>query len=143
MDAHRSRDARLALVIAMGGALGAAARWSIGNAWPAGENRFPFSTFAINATGCLGIGVLMVLIDQVIRGRVYLRPFVGVGVLGGFTTFSTFAVETTRLVGDKPRLALLYYVTTPALAVVAVAIGAAVTTGALALRARHQIRSPI
>jgi CrcB protein len=137
---HLPRDVRIGLVIAVGGALGALARWSIGEAWPTSAGRFPWPTFAINVTGCLAIGAFMVLADKVIRGRVYLRPFVGVGILGGFTTFSTFAVETTRLVGDEPRLALLYGVATPTLAIVAVALGAALTTGTLALKAGHPIR---
>src|SRR3981189_2575723 len=48
---------------------------------------FGWATFAINVSGCLLIGVLMVLVTQVWTGRPLLRPFLGIGVLGGFPTF--------------------------------------------------------
>ncbi|WP_261988702.1 fluoride efflux transporter FluC, partial [Streptomyces sp. wa22] len=56
---------------------------------------FPWAVFAVNVTGCALIGVLMVLLAE--RGTVthpLVRPFLGVGVLGGFTTFSTYAASS-------------------------------------------------
>jgi CrcB protein len=135
---RRSLDAgqaRLAAVIALGGATGAVARWAIGDAWPVRTGAFPWSTLAINVGGCLAIGVLMVLMEEVLAGRVYVRPLLGVGFLGGFTTFSTFAVETHNLLGEHPILALTYYLGTPAAAVLAAIVGAALTTAALKARA--------
>lgn len=137
---HLPRDVRIGLVIAVGGAVGALARWSIGESWPTDPGAFPAATFAINVVGCAAIGVLMVVVEQALRGRVYVRPLIGVGFLGGFTTFSTFAVETRALLDEHPLLAVLYYLGTPICAVVAVAVGASLTTDALAVAARRTSR---
>ncbi|HEX7589778.1 MAG TPA: CrcB family protein [Demequinaceae bacterium] len=125
---------RLAAVIAAGGAAGALLRWGIGREWPVLPGQFPWSTLWINVTGCLAIGVLMALIEEVLAGRVYVRPLLGVGLLGGFTTFSTFAVETRALLGAHPALALVYYLGTPAAAVLATIVGAVLVTSALKAR---------
>lgn len=86
-------------VIALGGALGALARWGIQSAWPAADgNGFPYPTLIANTVGGLLIGVLMVLVGDLWAGRRLVRPFLGVGVLGGFTTFSTYVVEIHQLV---------------------------------------------
>ena len=96
-------------VISAGGVLGATARYGLGVAFPAIPGRFPWATFGVNATGCLLIGVLMVLITEVWAGRRLVRPFLGVGVLGGFTTFSTYVVDAQRLVeAGAARTALVY-----------------------------------
>jgi CrcB protein len=139
-DPHASRtrfarDLRLGAVIAAGGAVGALVRWALGEAYPATPGAFPASTFAINVVGCALIGALMVVIEEALRGRVYVRPFLGVGFLGGFTTFSTFAVETHDLIDEHVALAALYFLATPAAAILAVIVGAAAASSALRLRA--------
>ena len=85
------------LVIGAGGALGAVARWAIGTGAPTPPGHVPWATFAINVTGSAALGVLMVFVVDVWPPRRYVRPFVGVGVLGGYTTFSTFALEARGL----------------------------------------------
>ena len=80
-------------VIALGGGLGALARFGLATWLPVHEGRFPWATFITNVSGCLLIGVLMVLITEVWAAHRLVRPFVGVGFLGGYTTFSTYAVE--------------------------------------------------
>jgi CrcB protein len=80
-------------VIALGGGLGALARYGLAQLWPTPPGGFPLATFATNVAGCLLIGVLMVLVTEVWSAHRLVRPFLGVGVLGGFTTFSTYAVE--------------------------------------------------
>ena len=87
-------------VIAAGGMLGAGARHAASLAWPAPPGSFPWTTLGVNVAGCLLIGALMVLVVEVGGAHPLLRPFAGVGVLGGFTTFSTYAVETTELLRD-------------------------------------------
>ena len=118
---RRRGDAPVLAVIAVGGAAGASARYLIGQAWPTPAGALPFSTLAINILGCALIGVLMVLITDVRSSRPLLRPFLGTGVLGGFTTFSTYAVDIQRLVaGAHPATALLYLTITPVGALLAV-----------------------
>lgn len=104
----RPREWDLLAVIALGGIAGAEARYGLAR-WvthPAGT--MPWSTVVINTIGSFLLGLLMAWIDA--RGAHRLvRPFVGVGVLGGFTTFSTFAVDTDALLHDhRPGVALGY-----------------------------------
>jgi fluoride exporter len=61
----------------------------LGGALPDASQGFPFDTSVVNVSGCLLIGVLMVSIVEVRRPHRLVRPFLGVGLLGGYTTFST------------------------------------------------------
>ncbi|GAA4850157.1 hypothetical protein GCM10023201_48160 [Actinomycetospora corticicola] len=92
----RGQGAAVAAV-ALGGALGALARWGLGLAFPAPHGAFPTTTLLINVVGCLLMGVLVVHVAEVRTAHPIVRPFLGVGVLGGFTTFSTFAVDAQTL----------------------------------------------
>jgi fluoride exporter len=126
-------------VIAAGGMLGAGARHAASQAWTAPSGSFPWATLGVNVAGCLLIGVLMVLVVEVGGAHPLLRPFAGVGVLGGFTTFSTYAVETTELLRDGQHvLALAYWGGTLALALVAVTLGAASARGVATTRMRRR-----
>ncbi|MDO5697853.1 MAG: CrcB family protein [Dermatophilus congolensis] len=119
--------------VSAGGAVGAGARWSLGQAWPVHADAFPWSTLAINVAGCFAIGVLMVVVTRRSTHLPYLRPFLGVGVLGGFTTFSTFALEAFELTAAGLHVtAAAYLLLTPALAVGAALLGTRVTSAALA-----------
>jgi fluoride exporter len=114
--------------VSLGGVVGALGRYTLGTSWPHHAGRFPWPTFVINVSGCLLIGVVMVLVTQVWSAHRLLRPFLGVGVLGGYTTFSTYAVDGQRLVAaGAPGTALLYLAATPAAALAAVYIGVALT----------------
>ncbi len=84
--------------------------------------------FWVNVSGCLLIGVLMVLIAEPRRAHRLLRPFLGVGVLGGYTTFSTYTVDIQRAVEHgAPRVGLAYLALTLAAALAAVLAGARLT----------------
>ncbi len=115
-------------VVAAGGALGAAARYGASLIWPPPTGAFPWTTFWVNVVGCAVIGVFMVVITDVRAAHRLVRPFFGTGVLGGFTTFSTYAVDIQKLV-DETRFwtALLYLFATlvAALAAVWLAVTAA------------------
>ena len=93
------RPEPLAVVaVAVGGVAGAEARYGVGLALPHHGTGFPWSTVLVNASGCLLIGALMVLLLEITSPHRLARPFLGVGVLGGYTTFSTFAVDADRLI---------------------------------------------
>lgn len=91
-------------VVALGGSIGAAARYGASLLWPTVSGAFPWTTFTVNVVGCAVIGVFMVVISDVWAAHRLVRPFFGTGVLGGFTTFSTYAVDIQRLV-DTGRAA--------------------------------------
>lgn len=87
-------------VVAVGGALGALARHGVGVAVPQAPGAFPWATFVVNVTGCLLIGALVVALTEWRPAHPLVRPFLGTGVLGGYTTFSTYSVDVLRLVGS-------------------------------------------
>ena len=114
--------------ISTGGILGALGRYGLGRALPTQPGGFPWATFGINVSGCLLIGVLIVLVTEVWAGHPLVRPFLGVGVLGGYTTFSTYIVDIQRLVGvGAARTALAYLAGTLVAALLAVQVGAGLT----------------
>jgi CrcB protein len=113
-------------VVSAGGVLGALARYGLTVAVPPRPAGFPWATFAVNVTGCLAIGALVVLVTEALPAHRLVRPFLGTGVLGGYTTFSTAMVDTVRLVDrGAPVTALLYLFGTLFAALLAVAVGAA------------------
>lgn len=129
-DAGQRRELRrshygVLLVIALGGALGALARFGAAQAWPTATGSFPFTTLTVNAAGALVIGVFLVAVTEIFSTHRLLRPFFGTGVLGGFTTFSTYCVDIERLVdGGRAGIALTYLAATAAAALAAVTVGA-------------------
>ncbi|MEU0314062.1 CrcB family protein [Nocardioides sp. NPDC006273] len=94
--------------IAAGGALGSLARWGLTTVLPHGGQSWPWATFLANVSGCLLLGVLMAFVLGPWSQTRYLRPFLGVGVLGGYTTFSAYELEAYVLDGHAPALAMLY-----------------------------------
>jgi CrcB protein len=96
------------LAAALGGVLGALARWGVGLALPA--TGWPWATLAVNLSGCLLIGVLLAVLLARFPKHPWLRPLLAVGVLGGYTTYSTFAVDVVRLVDGGAVASALGYV---------------------------------
>ncbi len=110
------------LAISIGGGIGALARWCLSELVP--NNSFPWATFLANVTGSFLIGVLLVLVTYRFAEQKYLRPFLGVGFLGGFTTFSTYSEQTVSLLNDGAfGLAFAYVFGTLATALIAVLLG--------------------
>jgi CrcB protein len=115
-------------LVAVGGVVGALGRYGLVRAFPVGAGTFPTTTFVINVGGAF---VLTVLLEWLVRRGTpehWLRLLVGVGVLGAFTTFSTFATELALLWRDDERVtAVAYAVASVAAGVLVVVLGLAVT----------------
>ncbi len=90
------------LVVSLGGGAGASARLAADHLGPE-----VWATVAVNLAGCALIGVLVVLTTEVWRTHPLVRPFLGTGVLGGFTTFSTYTLDAHGLwvAGDRAAAA--------------------------------------
>ncbi|HTU75203.1 MAG TPA: CrcB family protein [Trebonia sp.] len=113
-------DVRLLAAVSCGGVLGALARYGVQTAYPHSDAQFGWATFAINVSGCLLIGIIAVLIAGAPGTHRLVRPFLVTGVLGGYTTFSTYIVDIQHaLLAGAPRTALLYGAATVAAAIVA------------------------
>ena len=87
------------LLAALGGVLGALARWALAEALPS-PGGWPWATLLVNVTGCLLLGALLARLALRSPAPPWVQPFLGAGVLGGYTTYSTFAVEVVDLVDD-------------------------------------------
>jgi fluoride exporter len=115
-------------VVALGGALGASARYGASLLWTVRPGAFPWTTLAVNAVGCAVIGVFMVVITEVWAAHRLVRPFFGTGVLGGFTTFSTYTVDIQKLVdGGHAPTGLAYLAGTVLAALASVWLAATLT----------------
>lgn len=123
------------LCVALGGAIGALLRYQLGRSmtgWlgaPA-MGVFPWATLAVNAIGCLAMGLLAGLLMRGVGGGFTepLRLIVGIGLLGGFTTFSAFSLETWLLIErGQLTIALLYVVLSVSLSISALVFGLTAT----------------
>jgi fluoride exporter len=122
------------VAVGSGGALGAVARYELTLAAPVSRAAFPWTTWGINLTGSFVLGVIATLVLERWPPTRYVRPFVGIGICGGYTTWSTFMTETVLLArGHRPGLAAAY-------------IAASVTGGLAAayagIRAARRARRP-
>ncbi|MFI5685258.1 fluoride efflux transporter CrcB [Streptomyces sp. NPDC051636] len=128
-------QAPVVAVVSLGGALGATARYALSLAWPTQPGGFPWATFWTNVTGCAVIGVFMVVITEAGAAHRLVRPFFGTGVLGGYTTFSTYAVDIQQLLdAGHPRTGLVYLAATLIAALAAVWLAATATRRVLKWR---------
>lgn len=111
-------------VVALGGVLGSLARAGVAvlasgvGAWPGAV-----ATLVVNLVGAFAIG-LVGSRTSTASGAWWIRPFAITGVLGGFTTFSAYALETAGILEADPTLALVYLTATVVLGVLGVALGA-------------------
>lgn len=111
---------RVLAVISVGGVIGALARYGIIVAFPEPGAAFVWPVFWINVVGCLLIGIVIVLATEIKKVPRLVRPFLATGVLGGFTTFSTYITGMQHeLAAGAPRTALLYGAATAVVALAA------------------------
>jgi CrcB protein len=89
-------------IIAVGGALGAPARYEVSRLIHVANDSFPWATFVTNLSGAFVLGLFLTFTLERLASTRYrlLRPFFAIGFLGAFTTFSTMAVETVTLEKD-------------------------------------------
>jgi fluoride exporter len=96
-------------VVSAGGALGSLARWWLAQLLPHDPGHVAWSTFVTNLSGALLLGLLMAFMLDRLSATRWVRPFLGVGVLGGYTTFSTYMLDTRALLAaGRPASALAY-----------------------------------
>jgi CrcB protein len=117
-------DPALLVSVAVGGVVGSLGRYAVGAALPHEPGAFPWATLVVNVTGAFAMGLLVAyLVDRPGAHRL-ARPFVGVGVLGGWTTFSALAVDVV-LLGSHQQVpaAVLYLAATFVIGTLAVAAG--------------------
>jgi CrcB protein len=118
---------------AFGGALGTVARYLVSGwvqrspvllRWGTLGPSLPWGTFLVNLTGCLLMGVFAGLFQERMVVSPELRSFLLIGILGGYTTFSSFAFETLRLIQDGSfQLAAMNWLAGPTLCLVGVWAG--------------------
>ncbi|MCU0260028.1 MAG: CrcB family protein [Ilumatobacteraceae bacterium] len=115
------------IVVALGGALGGGARYAVSELIGPPGGGFPWATLVENLTGALLLALAVTWIRVRHPHRHLLGPFLGAGVLGGYTTFSTFAADTRLLLADGDGgIAGAYLVATLAGGYLAVRVGARV-----------------
>lgn len=94
---------RAVLLVAVGGTVGALARYGLLRAFPVAPGTFPTTTFVINVTGAFALAFVLETLARRGAPDHWVRLLVGVGVLGAFTTFSTMATEIALLWRDGER----------------------------------------
>lgn len=127
-------------VIAIGGMLGATARFKLSEALPTKAGHFPWATFWTNMSGSFLLGFLLLLLLERFPPTRYVRPFLATGILGAYTTMSTYTVETALLIKDgHAATALLYGIGSVAAGVFLAYAG--IVTARLTPQRHHQERS--
>lgn len=121
------------LIVGLGGLVGSVARYKLGG-WVlhlTSLEKFPWSTFTVNVLGCFAVGLLAGLVEKLEWFAPDTRLFLFTGLLGGFTTFSAFGLETWLLLqSGREGAAVSYALASVALGVAGVVAGAALARGA-------------
>ena len=98
------------IYVASGGAVGAVLRYLTSNFYRFYFPNFPIGTLFINFIGSFLIGILASNLDSRGTSYIFIKYFLIIGILGSFTTFSTFSLETIQLVNDKKLFLSLVYI---------------------------------
>jgi CrcB protein len=133
--------AKFVAAVMAGGGVGATTRYLLAESLaPPTPPSFPWVTFLINLTGSFALGAVMTLLATAWLSTEYVKPFVATGVIGSFTTWSHFIVESNQLIeAGQARLAILYVVVSIVLGIAVAAGGAALVEARLR---RREERTP-
>ena len=119
------------LQVALGGAIGAAARYGVGVVMFRPQSGFPIGVLAVNILGSFLMGAAVVYLGQKMLG--HLNPFLMTGILGGFTTFSAFSLEAYNLFeSGEVGQAATYVILSVTLSIAALVAGILIMRGVLA-----------
>lgn len=136
--ASRPAPRRVLAAVAAGGALGGPVRYGLGLGFTTAPHTFPVTTFVINVTGSFILALLMVFILDIWPPTAYVRPFFCVGFLGAYTTFSTWMVDTDRLIAAGAySTAAVNLLLSLAAGIAATSLGLSVGRGVAAWRIRR------
>lgn len=121
---HRRLRPAVVMAVAAGGAIGATARYELGLRFAVASGSFPWVTFGVNVSGSFLLGLLLTFVLERWPPTQYVRPFLAIGVLGTYTTFSAYSVEADLLFKDgHVAVGLAYAITSVAAGGVAVYVG--------------------
>lgn len=131
---------RLVAAVAVGGVAGALARDTLYLAWSTPPGTVSWATVVINLSGSLVLGALLVVLAERFHRNRFARPLLGTGVIGAYTTFSTFMVQTAELVRDGHDLAAAIYLVVSLVGGLAAAAGG-MAAARLVIRAEVRVRA--
>ena len=132
----RPRAAALAAVFA-GGFVGGLTRYGVTSAWPAPAYQFPWATLVVNTSGAFALALLLVLVVDVLPPTTVLRPALGTGFLGAFTTFASVVTAADRLAAlGRVHTAAIYLLASAVAGLSAAAFGLVLGRGIAAYRHR-------
>jgi CrcB protein len=118
--------------IAVGGSLGTLARYATDRSLVPTPLGFPWATFAVNVGGSFLLGLIVTLVVERWPPTRFVRPFAAIGFCGGFTTFSTLAVEATqRVQHGRVGLAAAYLMASLTAGILAATVGMTLARGRL------------
>lgn len=121
--------------VAVGGAIGGCARYGVDMLVPTSSGELPWSTLSVNVAGALLLALLLILVLEVWPPTRYVRPFLAVGVLGSFTTFSTLMVDVDQLLaGGHHVTAAAYLAASLAAGLAATGLGLLIGRGVVSRR---------
>jgi CrcB protein len=106
---HGRAQPDVVAVIALGGTIGATARFKLAEAVPHAPGQFPWATFWTNMSGSFVLGFLLIILLERFPPTRYVRPFLATGIIGAYTTMSTYMVEVAELIKDGHAATGLLY----------------------------------